>query len=174
MAMIWYGKKVEARIWIWTRKQLLEAALLLEHTIKTSMKGGGRTPGGGLASIGIERVGQFSGKRGKAGKMSSASYRDTGTGKRVRKSEIEKRMKKIGAHRSKPGEPPRAQTGRLRASITHWLHPKLSIARVGTNVKYGKFLELGTRRMKPRPFMLPALAKSHNIIKAKFEKGMPV
>ena len=62
--------------------------------------------------------------------------------------------------RSKPGEPPRKQTGRLRGSVTHEVDAKALDARVGTNVKYGRYLELGTRRgILPRPWLRRALAE---------------
>ena len=63
--------------------------------------------------------------------------------------------------RSKPGEPPRKQTGRLRASVTHEVDAAALEARVGTNVEYGKHLELGTKRgILPRPWLRRALAES--------------
>lgn len=59
---------------------------------------------------------------------------------------------------SAPGDPPAVDTGRLRQSITalkitpgHW--------RVGTNVEYAIYLEFGTRRVAPRPFFRPAVAR---------------
>jgi phage gpG-like protein len=61
-----------------------------------------------------------------------------------------------GASRSAPGEPPRKQTGRLRASVAYEVDGLE--ARVGTNVTYGKHLELGTRRgLAPRPWLRRAL-----------------
>lgn len=73
-------------------------------------------------------------------------------------------IRQVGARRSAPhtasapGDPPAVDTGRLRQSITalkigpgHW--------RVGTNVKYAIFLEFGTRRIAPRPFVRTAVAK---------------
>jgi phage gpG-like protein len=62
----------------------------------------------------------------------------------------------LQAH-SQPGEFPRKQTGRLRATITYEVDTDLMVARVGTNLKYGKFLELGTRRMAPRPYLRKTL-----------------
>src|SRR4051812_44450187 len=47
---------------------------------------------------------------------------------------------------SAPGEPPKKQTGRLRASVTYEMDEATMKARIGTNVKYGKHLELGTKR----------------------------
>lgn len=65
-----------------------------------------------------------------------------------------------GAVRSAPGEPPRKQTGRLRASVDVEVDDASMTGRVGTNVKYGKDLELGTKRgIKPRPWLRRALAE---------------
>lgn len=63
---------------------------------------------------------------------------------------------------SRPGQPPRVDTGLLRSSITHEVESDLfSVeARVGTNVKYGLFLEIGTEKMEPRPWLRPALMKA--------------
>lgn len=77
-----------------------------------------------------------------------------------------KRIKGVGrvmvAHyRSTPGEPPRKQTGRLRDSVAHEVDASILTARVGTNVEYGKHLELGTKRgLKPRPWLRRALAET--------------
>lgn len=50
-------------------------------------------------------------------------------------------------------------TGRLRSSITHQMgrDARGLLAKVGTNVSYAKYVELGTRRMRARPFLRPAL-----------------
>lgn len=51
--------------------------------------------------------------------------------------------------RSKPGEPPRADTGKLRQSI-FWSHDAARMAAtVGTTLKYGVTLELGQKSRKP-------------------------
>lgn len=52
---------------------------------------------------------------------------------------------------SRPGEPPRVQRGRLRASVAYEVAEQ--VARIGTNVIYGRHLELGTSRMAPRPWL---------------------
>lgn len=49
-------------------------------------------------------------------------------------------------------------TGRLRASITH--EAQGTSAYIGTNVEYGKYVELGTKRHRAQPFLLPA-AQDH-------------
>lgn len=49
-------------------------------------------------------------------------------------------------------------TGRLRGSYVHELHAPEKYVAVGTNVVYGKFVEMGTRRMKAQPHLRPAAA----------------
>ena len=70
-----------------------------------------------------------------------------------------------GAAVSQPGEPPRKQQGRLRASVTQEVDAEKLEARVGTNVKYGRYLEMGTRKgILPRPWLRRALAECHGKI----------
>ncbi|MDG3003245.1 hypothetical protein [Paludisphaera mucosa] len=62
--------------------------------------------------------------------------------------------------RSKPGEPPRKQTGLLRSKVAHEVDEATLTARVGTNLEYGRHLELGTKRgLAPRPWLRRALAE---------------
>jgi HK97 gp10 family phage protein len=61
------------------------------------------------------------------------------------------------------GAPPRVDTGRLRASITHRLKSTDTsvYADVGTNVEYAPELEFGSSARKwKHPFMTPALDKN--------------
>lgn len=53
------------------------------------------------------------------------------------------------------GEAPHVQTGRLRASVA-W-EVVGAVVRIGTNVLYGRRLELGTRKMLARPWLRRAL-----------------
>lgn len=63
--------------------------------------------------------------------------------------------------RSAPGEPPRKQTGQLRRSVQAEVDRDALTARVGTNVVYGKHLELGTRKgLAARPWLRPAYLKA--------------
>lgn len=58
---------------------------------------------------------------------------------------------------SAPGEPPATDTGRLVSSILVTPEEGGYAARVGTNVRYGKDLEYGTRKIAPRPWLFPAI-----------------
>jgi len=60
-----------------------------------------------------------------------------------------------GGMRSRPGDPPFKQTGHLRRSIAWEING--IVGRVGTNLDYGRFLELGTRRMAARPWLRRSL-----------------
>ena len=65
--------------------------------------------------------------------------------------------------RSNPNEFPKLECGQLRNSMTFEVKKLKALA--GTNVKHGKFLELGTSRMSPRPFLRPTLKAERGRIK---------
>lgn len=64
------------------------------------------------------------------------------------------------AHRaSAPGEPPAGDTGYLSAHIGHRMEVHDAVVGiVESKASYGLYLELGTRYMKPRPYLRPALS----------------
>lgn len=81
-----------------------------------------------------------------------------------------KRTKKTvyGAFPSSPGQPPRKQTGHLRRSVA-WeiVFGGLSlVARVGTNIRYGRWLELGTSKMLPRPWLVRAFREMQGQVRS--------
>ena len=69
---------------------------------------------------------------------------------------------------SKPDEPPRKRSGWLQSHTLYELDEGTHSARVGvaTNAIYGVFLELGTRLMKARPWLLATLKKHWDRIAA--------
>jgi hypothetical protein len=71
-----------------------------------------------------------------------------------------KRQRIYGFVRSKPGEPPRKQTGLLRRSVAYETDKDTLTARVGVGGppvaeghSYAVWLELGTRKMAMRPYI---------------------
>ncbi len=61
-------------------------------------------------------------------------------------------------------------TGNLRNSITHEVEKKE--ARVGTNVEYAPFIELGTVKMAAQPYLNPALEQNKGNIKKIFADAL--
>lgn len=73
---------------------------------------------------------------------------------------------KYGKHTaSTEGNPPNTDTGRLVRGIDWEVNTENMTALVGTNVKYGPWLEFGTLKMGPRPWLLPAYIKNLKSIK---------
>lgn len=61
-------------------------------------------------------------------------------------------------------------TGRLRASISHAIDG--DDVYIGTNVEYGPYVELGTSKMAPRPFLHDAIANYTDDYKAIVESHL--
>lgn len=90
-----------------------------------------------------------------------AGIRENPKGARDAKGRFLKGKRLIyGAHPSSPGDPPHKQRGRLLASVA-WEIVGL-VARVGTNLDYGRWLELGTARMAARPWLRRALKEKQD------------
>lgn len=66
-------------------------------------------------------------------------------------------------------------TGRLRNSITHVTSYGAKAVYIGTNVEYAAYVELGTRRQKPQPYLRPAATEHgstyRSILKKNLENG---
>lgn len=63
-------------------------------------------------------------------------------------------------------------TGRLRGSITHVTRPSENAVYIGTNVEYAPYVENGTRRQRPQPFLKPAAADHGAEYRAIVERHM--
>lgn len=66
-------------------------------------------------------------------------------------------------------------TGRLRNSITHVTSYGAKAVYIGTNVEYARYVEYGTRKQKPQPYLRPAAADHQetyrSILKRNLENG---
>jgi HK97 gp10 family phage protein len=80
--------------------------------------------------------------------------------------------------RSRPGDAPAWQTGTLGRSVFHQLTdrktvivgvPALRSKSKGADPKYGLYLEVGTSKMAPRPYLRPALANKRREIQEIFK-----
>jgi HK97 gp10 family phage protein len=79
------------------------------------------------------------------------------TGKTYRRGTVNHRA-------SAPGQPPASDTGRLVSSFLSEPGSEPLSYDVRANAMYAGFLEFGTSRMAPRPFLRPALAATNDRI----------
>jgi HK97 gp10 family phage protein len=63
-------------------------------------------------------------------------------------------------------------TGRLRNSITNVVRADEKAAYIGSNVSYAGFVELGTSRMKARPYLRPAATEHTAEYKSLVEQAL--
>lgn len=80
-------------------------------------------------------------------------------------------------HPSLPGNPPAPDTRNLRNSIRYEIHDerKEVYGVVGTTQKdtpYGEYLEYGTSKMQPRPWLKPAMEKNNSWIRSSIAKAV--
>lgn len=78
---------------------------------------------------------------------------------------------------SLPGNPPAPDTGNLRNSIRYEVHaePRSPYGVVGTTQKdppYGQYLEYGTSKVAPRPWLRPAMEKNNEWIRKSIAKAV--
>lgn len=75
---------------------------------------------------------------------------------------------------SAPGEYPAADTGRLHQSITATVadRPESLTIQVSANVEYASYLEHGTSKMEPRPFLSRAYAESIDEIRKRARRAV--
>jgi HK97 gp10 family phage protein len=73
---------------------------------------------------------------------------------------------------SKPGDPPNTDTGRLVQSIKFDFQNGGLTGRVGTNLKYGAWLEFGTKNVEPRPWLSSAIKETAKQVGDIFKKAI--
>lgn len=68
---------------------------------------------------------------------------------------------------SAPGQPPAVATGRLRQSVKTEIDEGKDYveSRTGTDLDYGRYLETGTRHMRPRPWLKPTFDEEESKLK---------
>jgi HK97 gp10 family phage protein len=66
------------------------------------------------------------------------------------------------------------RTGTLKKAIGYSIKKKTKSVQVGFRHKafYGKFLELGTSKMQPKPFVMPAIVNNLGKVRAIIEENM--
>ena len=67
--------------------------------------------------------------------------------------DVQRRISTFGPPRSSPGEPPHVDTGNLLKHIWWDVDEKNLVVYVIADTKYAYYLEYGTSKMAPRPFM---------------------
>lgn len=85
--------------------------------------------------------------------------------------------KTVGHNPSLPGNPPAPDTGNLRNSIRYEVHNEENevYGIVGTTQKdppYGEYLEYGTSKMAPRPWLRPAMIKNEDWVRRSISKAV--
>lgn len=149
---VWQGPAVLKHVHDLLANRLDAAAIHLQNQIKAEIS----LPGTGGAAMAHDRL----------------EWRTLANGRRIQvKLRYRKRQTIYGLVRSKPGEPPRKQTGHLRRSYTHVTDRKELVAYVGTAVRYGLFLELGTSRMAARPHVRATLYRELPVLKEMIVAG---
>jgi len=76
--------------------------------------------------------------------------------------------------RSAPGEYPRRQFGDLRKSIFAKHNRRRKESTIGTDLDYGKFLEIGTRKMRRRPWLSMGFREALPGARAIIQGGTPI
>lgn len=90
-----------------------------------------------------------------------------------RSGRIYRKYKPRREHRaSAPGEPPKTDTGRLVSSIKTDVDADRLGGAVGTNLKYGEYLEFGTKNMAARPWLHPTFRRLRRRIRRRIAKAV--
>ena len=80
---------------------------------------------------------------------------------------------KIGLKPSRPGKPPKRVTATLQKSYNWEQNRTKLVGRLSSPLKYAKFLELGTTRMKKRPHLVNSMFINKSAIIRAFSRPCP-
>jgi HK97 gp10 family phage protein len=92
---------------------------------------------------------------------------------KTKSGKIRKKLGKRGSAPSKPGEPPRKQTGTLRNRVFKKLRNGGATVRVGTTAPHGGLLEFGTKNMAPRPYIRSTFAENQAEVQRILTRPIP-
>ena len=67
---------------------------------------------------------------------------------------------------------PVGETGRLRNSITHATEETEKAVYIGTNTEYAPYVELGTSKMRAKPYLKPTIEKNAEKYKGIIKNAM--
>jgi len=79
-------------------------------------------------------------------------------------------IRRRGLDPSSPGEPPKKVSAELIKGVAAEYNPGLLRGRTGTNVKHGKFMELGTVHIKRRPWLSTAVSNTRTKVGRGFKR----
>lgn len=148
-----------------TGQGIAAASLHLQNKDKVQLSVSGWGKGGERVSEGVAagKVRKWTDTRIKRQYYDAIGTRGKNRGKKVRK--FRKVLIKYGPSISP--ESPHLHKGTLRQSVTTNINRKELWGRVGipVNTKYGFFLEVGTKRIKQRPWMVKTLREELNVLK---------
>jgi HK97 gp10 family phage protein len=72
---------------------------------------------------------------------------------------------------SDPGQFPHRETANLHDSVEYEVDAQAVTLRWGTGVEYGLYLEMGTQKMAPRPWVQPTFDQKSEEVQQILEKG---
>ena len=153
MSVNWYGPQIRRQIESEMRRRVQACCIVVQTHAKDLVN----VEGTGKRTSRSRRIRTWHGAAGTVAGVQvrtlAGGHKQTWFGKYHRKS---KGSLIYGANPSKPGDPPHKQTGHLLRSITREMASQF-VGRVGTNLKYGRWLEQGTSKMAARPWLVRSL-----------------
>ena len=132
-----------------------------------------------LAAKKVERDAKISiqtgSRSGKISRRGKSSYVDPSTGRSLSKKRGGTFATKLH-QASAPGEAPKSDSGDLVKGIFSESELKGLGSKIGTKIEHGTHLEFGTKKMLPRPWLMPTFEENKiNImdsIRASFKRGI--